>query len=397
MIKDYPAVDADGHIWEPLGVIEDRVRPELRDQVPSFPSYFYTPGMRPELDQIFERDGIDGLLELAPLRAQTQRIGNTFKLWTGTTFDPRADRLPDGVLDAAAQVDYLKRIGFERAFLFPSFYLGRCTAPGEGSAELARCYNDWLTDYASYAPDMLAPVAILNVHDTDAALAEIRRQHERGTLAVLVASPPADTSWADAAYEPIWTLLEQLDLPVAFHPGGVPRKDSPRRSFGPVEMQAHITELISGGVLERHPNLRFAFLESGCGWLPFFLWKLDEELWNWRQPGHDRSWGELNFNTLRTVGYAADVSVDDLERNVTMAPSDYFRRQCWIATEDEPYIHHVADYLGADRIIFASDYPHSDHPPAFVPGFVDLDATIGPGLMGKILWDNPNAFYGAKV
>lgn len=89
--------------------------------------------------------------------------------------------------------------------------------------------------------------------------------------------------------------------------------------------------LIEGGVLERHPQLKVAFLESGCGWLPYWLWRLDEEYEN-------LSWE------------------DKIKDNVKIKPSEYFRRQCFIAIEpSEPLLAETIEYIGTHNLIFDSD------------------------------------------
>ena len=103
----------------------------------------------------------------------------------------------------------------------------------------------------------------------------------------------------------------------------------------PIEQMMAMLALIEGGVLERHPTLRVAFLEAGCGWLPYWLWRLDE----------------LEYKNLAW----------EVKDNVKMKPSEYFRRQCFISVEpDEPYIPELIKYIGEDNLLFACDYPHPD-------------------------------------
>ncbi len=102
----------------------------------------------------------------------------------------------------------------------------------------------------------------------------------------------------------------------------------------PVELMGAIASLTTGGVMERHPKLRAAFLEGTAGWLPWWLWRLDDQ-WEKFGPG--------------------------CERSLSMLPSEYFRRQCYIAldVDEEPAVHAVND-LGAEYFVVSSDYPHSD-------------------------------------
>lgn len=91
--------------------------------------------------------------------------------------------------------------------------------------------------------------------------------------------------------------------------------------------------LLESGVLELHPTVQFAFLEVGCGWLPFSLWCLDD----------------IEYKT----------SGLQVAANVKMKPSEYFRRQCYVSMEVELYLGDLVEYIGEDRILFASDYPDS--------------------------------------
>ena len=108
------------------------------------------------------------------------------------------------------------------------------------------------------------------------------------------------------------------------------------------DMQIALTMLICGGVLERFPRLRCIFLEANGGWIVPILERLDHhyEIFRWEVP------------------------------QLTMKPSEYFKRQCWISFDpDESTLKLTAEspLVGADRIIWASDYPHPD---AKIPGVV---------------------------
>src|SRR5437588_481371 len=135
----------------------------------------------------------------------------------------------------------------------------------------------------------------------------------------------------------------------------------------PVEQMLTAGAFCAGGILERHPRLRVAFLEGNCGWVPFLLWRMDEH-WEWL--------GDI---------YA---------RELTMAPSAYFKRQCFVSVEcDEEPVKHVIDAIGDDRIVFSTDFPHGDSKfPRAVESFLSLP--ISEESKRKILWDNCAAYYG---
>jgi predicted TIM-barrel fold metal-dependent hydrolase len=133
------------------------------------------------------------------------------------------------------------------------------------------------------------------------------------------------------------------------------------------QMMALLT-LIEGGVLERHPQLKVGFLESGCGWLPYWLWRLDQQY---------------------------ESSPWEVADNVKMKPSEYFRRQCFVSMEpSEPHLSQVIEYIGSDNILFGSDYPHGEYESDIVEQVVALEGQLPQGTVEKILWDNPARFYG---
>jgi predicted TIM-barrel fold metal-dependent hydrolase len=135
-----------------------------------------------------------------------------------------------------------------------------------------------------------------------------------------------------------------------------------------MEQMMALLALIEGGVLERHPQLRVAFLEAGSAWLPYWLWRLDE--CEYKQIG-----GEV-FEHVR------------------MKPSEYFRRQCCVAIEPgEPNLQETIRWAGEDNIFFGTDFPHFDHNQEIVNEALKLDAVLPSGALAKLLWDNAARFY----
>lgn len=251
------------------------------------------------------------------------------------------------------------------------------------AAALARAYNDWAHDYCRANPQRLKFAAQLAMHDVKSAVEEARRAvTELGAVAVIGTPNPVNGQHLhDEVCEPLWQALEELDVPVGFHPTGntALKDDAGRRYVGhanfhpiahairnPVELMGAIASLTTGGVLERHPKLRAAFLEGTAGWLYWWLWRLDDQ-WEKFGPG--------------------------CEHQLAMAPSEYFRRQCYIAldVDEEPAVD-VVDKMGAEYFVVSSDYPHSDGAfPEAVSQFLSLE--LGDDARRKILWDNCARLY----
>jgi predicted TIM-barrel fold metal-dependent hydrolase len=251
------------------------------------------------------------------------------------------------------------------------------------AAALARAYNNWAADYCKTDPTRLKFAAQIAMHDVPAAVAEARRGvKELGAVAVIGTPNPVNGQHLhDEAVEPLWDAIEELDVPIGFHPTGNTslKDDAGRRYVGhanfhpiahairnPVELMGAIASLTTGGVLERHPKLRAAFLEGTAGWLHWWLWRLDDQ-WEKFGPG--------------------------CERQLTMAPSEYFRRQCYIAldVDEEPAVV-VVNQMGPDYFVVSSDYPHSDGAfPEAIEQFLGLK--LNDEQRRKILWDNCARLY----
>jgi predicted TIM-barrel fold metal-dependent hydrolase len=365
-------VDADGHVMEPAGMWARYIAAEYRDRAPRL-----VRGPDGHTDIV-----VDG--RTVPRREGGNRVSPAMRAAFGRRVrEHMAEYAAEGY-SAAAQLRAMDRGGVEVAFLYPTQGLYTAAIDDlEPGLALAICaaYNDWILDFCAADPERLRPVAMLvALHDPAGAVAEAGRAAERGMRGIFVRPNPVHgRRLDDPAYEPLWALCARRGLVVGVHEGqgallpaaGAERFTSFFASHAashPFEQMLALAALVGGGVLERHPGLRVAFLEAGCGWLPYWLWRLDE---HWE----------------KTRGVAG-------EPELPAPPSAYFRRQCWISCEpDEPYLPELVDRIGEDRLLFASDFPHPDHGwPETVERALALP--VPDRVKRKLLWDNPAALYG---
>jgi predicted TIM-barrel fold metal-dependent hydrolase len=258
----------------------------------------------------------------------------------------------------------------------------------ELAAALARAHNDWTHDYCAANPARLKFAAQVAFHDVKLAAEEARRAvRELGAVAVVGnPNPVRGRHVHDPYFEPLWDAIEELGVPLGFHPTGLSslRDDIARRFWdhpagrvigvaarNPMELMLTFASLAAGGVLERHPRLRCAFLEGTCGWLPWWLWRLDEA-WEKFGPGSDVK--------------------------ISARPSEYFFRQCFVATDaDETVLRQVVETVGDDNIVVSTDYPHSDGLfPNAIEQFLALPG-VSDKTKAKILWDNCARLYPLAV
>jgi predicted TIM-barrel fold metal-dependent hydrolase len=196
---------------------------------------------------------------------------------------------------------------------------------------------------------------------------------------------------ADTHWDPIWAAAQELGMSVNFHIGSggtddvfgnVYEGNGRRINYVISSSQIFMTnataiaDVIVSGMTHRFPDLKFVSVESGVGWVPFFLQSLD---WQWCNAGMQKYYPER------------------------LLPSEYFRRQfyCSFWFEDKKTIEYALASLGEDNILFETDYPHSTcqapGPASFgVPAHEYIDQVL-TGLpeqtVRKLLHDNAAALY----
>jgi predicted TIM-barrel fold metal-dependent hydrolase len=384
MLNGYRIIDADGHVVEPIEMWEKYLEPEFKARAP-YPDK--DRGTAHRLRDVAAH-GLKALLPNPITKVEGQEIFNKIskEVWIEGTW-LMAKRYPKSALrnfDAVSQIDVMKKMGVDLAFVYPTIGLWLFavdTMDPKLAGALIRAYNNWLRDFCKHDPGLLKGVAAINLHDPQEMVSELRRTAEFGWKAVFLRpNPVKGRMLSHPAYEPFWTECERLGVAVAIHEGSHARTPSTgadrfdtrfalHACSHPMEQMMAMLALIEGGVLERHPKLRVAFLEAGCGWLPYWLWRLDE----------------LEYKNLAW----------EVRDNVRMKPSEYFRRQCFVSIEPgEPYLAELMKFIGEDNLVFGSDYPHMDHDGDMVSEVVELEKRLPRRIVQKILWDNPMRLYG---
>ncbi|MEA5553437.1 amidohydrolase family protein [Anabaena cylindrica UHCC 0172] len=350
MLNGYKILDADAHTIEPVDIWKQYLNPAFQEFAPS-------PDLKIKGENIYHK---------IPNRVSRKvSLANNF--------------------DSESQIRAMQKMGIDLSFIYPSYglwLLAIDTMKPRLVQEFVLAYNNWLHDFCSYNPQILRGVGVINLHHPDDMVSELKRIAKFGWKAVcLLPNPVKGRILSNPAYEPFWTECENLGIAIGLHTlahsrlptTGADRFDthfSIHACSHPMEQMMALLALIEGGVLERHPKLRVAFLESGCGWLPYWLWRLDQE------------YEELYW---------------EVKDNVKMKPSEYFRRQCFIEIEpSEPNISQVISCIGEDNLIFGSDYPHLDYDPDVVKKAVALEEQLSTEVVKKILWDNSVRFYGIE-
>ena len=372
-------VDSDAHVIEPHHIWHDYLEEPWRAQAPrpvGLTFGFEFDGFTINLPSQWRPDA--GPEDVARI---SERIQATY-----------AELFPDAFarsFSPDAQLVDMDREGIDEAFLYPSFglfVLATDDIEPSFAAALAGAYNSWLADFCGAGNGRLHGVAMLPLQHPEAAAEEARRcAEELGFRAAFVRpNPVGGRNFDDPAYDPLWGVMSAHSMALGIHEGGFPRlpqvvkgrlthPEQVHICAHPMEQMISAVSLIYGGVLERFPGLRVAFLEAGCGWVPFWLHRMDE---HWEN------------STGRDFGVRHALSVP---------PSEYFRRQCFVSADAGEYmLGQVIDLVGDDRIVFSTDYPHPDSPwPHAVDTFLGLPG-VSDASKRKILWDNARSLYGVR-
>jgi predicted TIM-barrel fold metal-dependent hydrolase len=225
------------------------------------------------------------------------------------------------------------------------------TGPGIDEAfqrAVMQAYNNFLSEFCAHDPRRLIGPAPIPLQNLALAAEEMRRAADLpGIRGYLLDAFPVTPLWDDA-YEPLWHIAAERDLPVMFHvrsrPTGTfagvdPGVPDPRGvplamiSLVNTSLLETLAILVLTGVLERHPALRVVFTETAVSWLPYFEERLDTIV------ERHRHWSGCRLP----------------ER-----PSHYVGRQCLFTFIEDKVGVRIRHEVGVDRMMWSNDYPHSD-------------------------------------
>ena len=346
ILDDLKIIDTDSHWSEPYDLWTSRAPAKYRDRVP----------------RMTERNGkrrwwFDDSIPIG-LPIASSVVDTDGRKITGTVFfDFDNEMVHRASYDAEARVEMLDLLGLEAQIMYPNVAgFGNqnfLKSPDDALRLISvEIYNDALAEFQEATGQRVFGMALLPWWDLDAAVREIERCHANGLRGIVTCSNPEEAQLPDMAmphWDPVWQACSDLQMPVNFHIGSSKGNldycgKAPWPSFGPERRLAVgsanlfmgnarvIGNMIYSGVPERFGELKFVSVESGVGWLPFFLEVLDHQM-------HETAPNEL--------------------ADLTMLPSEYFRRQfygCfWF---ERSTVRPTVEYVGAQSLMFETDFPH---------------------------------------
>ncbi|HEX3348024.1 MAG TPA: amidohydrolase family protein [Acetobacteraceae bacterium] len=245
-------------------------------------------------------------------------------------------------------------------------------------AAMATAVNEWQLAYWCDPDPRLKAAVTINLENEKAAIAEIEKRAGDRRFSQVAIPPRGLEPLGRRRYWPILEACAANGFPITLHLGGSsghPSTGGGWPSFYHEEhpsyaqtMQTLVVSLVCEGVFEHIPNLKVVLVEGGFGWMPSLCWRLDK---HWKR--------------LRT-------EVPFLKQ----APSEYVRQNIWVTTQpiEEPRrpqdMLSLLEWIGIDRVLFSTDYPHWDQDDPRYAFKVQLPAE----WQRKIYRDNALALYG---
>jgi len=355
-----------------------------------------------EFDAFCEVHAREGSRTIDP-KSLSQRIdAELVEQWVKAVIEPGRTA---GQSDPHQRLKELDHEGIAGEVIFPDFGLPfelyppliaalRGYAVSPDKVEVAnRAHNRWLADFCAAAPERLKGLGVVSFVDVDATVEELRWAKDAGLAGIVLPSVDENVPFFHQRYEPIWSALEELELPVATHTaissvtkhmatGTLTSVPHPACALPIMTAQAFfftqqiLTHLMWGGVLDRHPRLQVALTEQGSGWVISAV------------RGMDYSW-ESSY--LRR----------DVREVVRRKPSEYFARQVHMGSSLFSLAEAQARHeIGVDKICIGMDYPHHEGTWGSGPGTLYyLQSTLGaagvpPGEARRMLGANAAALWG---
>jgi predicted TIM-barrel fold metal-dependent hydrolase len=381
--------DADGHIIEPGNLWVERMPKDLRPMAPHFyrdeRGIFHSRiygieiasldrmhgGMRP-------KDMLDNMGLACAMGVSLDRVFRGPDNERHTILDA-----PRWAMEGSERLKFNRENGVSDALLFPTFMLAGETLLPNIAPDVCRVYNDWIIkDYCSGSGGHLIPAATVPLTDIDAAVAEVRRTAEMGFPAVFIRTNSVHGKrYSDRSFDPLWQAIVDTGMKLGLHPLPMWDQDGASRGYRlpdimaasalgfPLDMMVTLYDMMSGGVFDRYPTMQTMILEAGVGWLPSMFERFEE---------HRQQFGHLKAPEWKTP------------------PMEIFLRQMMVTVEacEEIDLKIALDFLPADHVALASDWPHYDGTRDLVGGFKKAGAGLDPAKLEMVATGTFRKWFG---
>jgi predicted TIM-barrel fold metal-dependent hydrolase len=297
------------------------------------------------------------------------------------------------LLDIDARLEDADTMGVDIQVVFPTLFIAHLTFDPVLDVALARAYNRFMGEAWERSKGRIRWVAVMPFHDIAASVEELGCARDRGAVGFMARGIEGERSLAEDYFFPLYDAASRLNMPMCVHTGpGCPAftevlDNRIGGSFPGVRLLPLIAfqHLVTNRIPERFPDLRVGFIETGASWVPYVLHYVERD---WRRK-HQLDAPHLGPDLFR----------------------DY---RIFVSCESDEDIPYLASFVGDDNLVAGSDYGHHfDQLPTLEPisftnrlrggdpsadlamvGTLRARDDLAPGLLDKILTENPRRFYG---
>lgn len=369
-------VDADGHVEESLATFADK---------------YLDPAFRAQRPRVVEMDGM--VYWVIDEQLFPRRVGRSCNnLGTPTSYNgkPAVHTLgkPESIgcmelTDLKARLQIMDEEEIDIQVLYPTLFLAYPLSSNPALATaLCSSYNRWLGDWLS-GHDRLKWAAVVNLDDVPGAIREVREAKRLGTAAVMVLGTAGDRQLDSPVLFPFYEALSDEGLPLAIHVGwACPSINNLYDHIYPSGVVAFhfpvlmgFAALITGGILDRFPQLRAVFLEAGSMWVPYMIDRLDHRFQN--------------------QGKTLAKFLPQTKPVQALPVMEYIKQgNLFFSAELEDFIlAQVMELVGARQIVMGTDMPHGDRE-RFAARHLHERKDLTTSAKADILEHNPARLYG---
>jgi uncharacterized protein len=324
-----PIISADSHITEPPNTYTDRIDHKYKDTAPHMIH-------DQKLGDVFIVKDFPRPINVA-LAAAAGKDASELR-----TIGAKFEEMHRGGWDPNARMADQDRDGVAAEVIYPTVGMVLCNHRDfDYKKACFDAYNLWISDYCSAHPDRLIGCGQTAMRSVEEGIADLRKMKDLGLKGVMMPGNPALEDYDSPIYAPFYEAAIDLQMPLSFHiltsgSDNFQTRGPKLNSFMSIirGCQDIIGTFVLGGVFERHPKLKVICVEADAGWVPHYMYRMDH--------AYDRHRYWLPAGTLSKM------------------PSEYFRENVYTTFQDDHVAFQVRDLCNIKRLMWASDFPHSD-------------------------------------
>ena len=323
-------ISADSHITEPPNTYVEFIDPKFRERAPKLVSL--------DAGDAFIIEGMQTPVMLGLLAAAGKKPSEI------TTGGVKFDELWRSGWDPKYRVADQEKDGIGAEMIYPTVGMLLCNHPDYDYKKACfEAYNRWLAGYCAEAPNRIFGLAQVSMRTPEDGVAELKVVKEQGFKGVMMPGDPGVEDYDSKVWDPVFATAAELALPLSFHilttkAGAMAQTPRGPRINGFLSIirgcQDIMGTLIFGGVFDRHPKLKVVCAEADAGWVPHYMYRMDHAY------KRHRYW----------------MKAPPLER----LPSEYFAEHIHVTFQDDWVAFKTKDLCNVRRLMWASDFPHSD-------------------------------------